>query len=173
MHAILHPRAYMVCTVSTTSIHSNAVNPRQPLVMASSINKDAQLPSCHGYGVYSPVLKSTKQPTTDSDIKSPIFHLFPSLPVELRVKIWTVALLNETTFYETRDPYNEHWERYADIDIHIECDDILVMTRRHYPTLFFVNCESRAEAAKIDGGKWYPLGMKNTNVYANVEKDVI
>jgi hypothetical protein len=47
------------------------------------------------------------------------------------------------------------------------------MTRRHYPTLFFVNCESRAEAAKIDGGKWYPLGMKNTNVYANVEKDVI
>jgi hypothetical protein len=167
VRAFFHSLEYIINLSSANTLPSNADNlPRSP-VMASSTNQEPQPPSSHIYEVYSPVLHATTT-DTENDSESLAFHRFPDLPTELRDSIWAFALLNETTFHETR-----YWIRYADIDIHLEADDIVIIPRRKYPTLFFVNREVRAAAARTDGGKWYLLGIDNTSVYANVDKDAI
>jgi phosphoribosyl 1,2-cyclic phosphodiesterase len=39
--------------------------------------------------------------------------------------------------------------------------------------LFFVNHEARYEAARIDGGAWYSLGVGEVKLYVNFEKDIV
>ena len=42
---------------------------------------------------------------------------------------------------------------------------------RSYPTLFWVNREARAEAARLDGGTWYETRIEGLRIYANLDTD--
>jgi hypothetical protein len=89
------------------------------------------------------------------------FHPFPRLPAGLCTNIWAHALSNEPTIAPIR-----HF-----IHIHQEGSDFHIRLVRTHPILFFVSREARYEAARIDGGAWYSLGVRNANLYVNFEKD--
>jgi hypothetical protein len=89
------------------------------------------------------------------------FHPFPRLPAELRAIIWTHALSNEPDIVPPR-----HF-----IHIHQENNNFHIRLVRNHPILFFVNREARYEAARIDGGAWYSLGVGNVELYVNFDKD--
>jgi len=94
------------------------------------------------------------------------FHLFPSLPAELRARVWAIALHNQIEYVDDLD-----FDRPNEVRIHEEKGKIIVNTFRGYPPLFFVNREARYEAAKVDGGTWHSLaGVK---IYANLAKEDI
>jgi len=46
-----------------------------------------------------------------------------------------------------------------------------ITSTRGYPTLFAINCEARYEAAKVDGGAWYGLGVDALEAYVNPDKE--
>ena len=103
-------------------------------------------------------------------------HPFSRLPAEIRAKIWAIALHDQTSTVPTNPSYRLylHLSDTANVvAIHQVGSSIRVKTNRGYPTLFFVNREARYEAAKLDGGEWYPLGVGAVEVYANFNKERI
>jgi len=103
-------------------------------------------------------------------INKSLFHAFPRLPVELRAKIWTIAL--EDRIYRP-DMYGRIIPHINMVKVSQFRGEIHVHTRRGYPTLFLVNREARYEAARADGGKWYPLGVGAIEIYANPKKESV
>lgn len=107
--------------------------------------------------------------------KVPKFNKFAHLPAELRAKVWAIALYNQIEHVEQSPPslFHPHFNR---IHIHQHKNKegnkkISIRSTRGHPSLFFVNREARYEAAKVDGGAWYPLGVGTTEVYANFKKE--
>jgi hypothetical protein len=101
------------------------------------------------------------------------FNAFSHLPAEIRAKVWAIALQDQIVrqWRSDTDPLPRHT-----IDIHQYKDQegierVNMMLTRGYPSLFFVNREARYEAARVDGGAWYPLGVGATEVYANFDKE--
>jgi hypothetical protein len=85
---------------------------------------------------------------SDTAAMAATFHLFPDLPVELRVHIWRWALEGD---------YIELNGRKRVIELHHyspKKKEIRVTVSRRYPTLFDVSCEARFEAGKAGGGEW-------------------
>jgi hypothetical protein len=106
------------------------------------------------------------------------FHLFPSLPPELRCQIWTYALPESFT-----NPPPEY-THYISIQVANANDSIGAVYRskqRRLHPLFYVNRESRSEAARMDGGKWFAMEFRDlppseavygrTRVYPNANKE--
>jgi len=95
------------------------------------------------------------------------FHLFSRLPAELRARTWAIAL---------HDQIEHLGSAYIDLEnqvnVHEEKGKIIVNAFRGYPSLFYVNREARYEAAKIDGGAWYPL-TAGVMIYANLDKEEV
>jgi hypothetical protein len=97
--------------------------------------------------------------------KDRIFHLFPQLPAELRLQIWTFALQEDTELVQSRN-----------ITIYKFTNTFKIRLSRRYHTLFAVNQESRFEAAKVLGGEWVVLAKstcKTLQVYINFDFDFV
>jgi len=103
-------------------------------------------------------------------INKSLFHAFPRLPAEIRAQIWAIAL--EDRIYRP-DMYGRVIPPLNMVKVSQFRGEIHVYTRRGYPTLFLVNREARYEAARADGGKWYPLGVGAIEIYANPKKENI
>ena len=88
------------------------------------------------------------------------FDLFPQLPIELRLRIWNLALPQGR--YILLDPYQPLYER-----------------RISLPAVLYVSRESRSEALKkimlIKSIKTYPklLGLKSKDLVINTENDTV
>ena len=103
-----------------------------------------------------------------------VFHPFSRLPAELRAKIWAIALEDQKE--QVRDCWSLEPSHSNTVTIHehIEVDEekqLSITTTRGYPTLFAVNREACYEAAKVDGGAWYTLGIEAPEVYVNLDKE--
>jgi len=95
------------------------------------------------------------------------FHPFSRLPAELRARVWAIAVHDQI-----EDLGIAHIDLENQVNIHEEKGKIIAYTFRGYPSLFFVNREARYEAAKIDGGTWYPL-TAGVEIYANLDKEEV
>ena len=103
-------------------------------------------------------------------INKSLFHAFPRLPAEIRAQIWAIAL--EDRIYRP-DKHARVKPHPNTVFISQVGQKLRVRTRRRYPALFFVNREARYEAAKVDGGDWYSLGVGAVEIYANPKKEQI
>jgi hypothetical protein len=116
------------------------------------------------------------QPTTqlfehtmaDASLTEP-FHPFFRLPAELRLHIWACAL---PVTFAARDIHSQPIRSMTLVEIdgdHYIHDSL--------PVIFFINSEARQEAARMDGGAWYPPnGASDTyrgpRAYINKNKDI-
>jgi hypothetical protein len=85
------------------------------------------------------------------------FHPFPRLTAELRCQIWAYALPESLTDPTARYPH------YVSIQLANTNDSITNVYRsdpRCLHPLFYVNRESRSEAARTDGGKWFAMEFR-------------
>ncbi|OAL55402.1 hypothetical protein IQ07DRAFT_639086 [Pyrenochaeta sp. DS3sAY3a] len=97
--------------------------------------------------------------------KDGIFHLFPQLPAELRLQIWTFALQQDTELVQSRN-----------VTIYKFTNTFQIRLSRRYHALFAVNQESRYEAARVLGGEWVVLVKsisKTLQVYINFDFDFV
>ncbi|KAI4638262.1 hypothetical protein J4E93_010261 [Alternaria ventricosa] len=94
------------------------------------------------------------------------FHLFPSLPAELRARVWAISLQDQIEYIDSTEA-----DFPDEVRIHEE-GGIIAQSIRGYPSLFFVNREARYEAAKIDGGTWYTLEA-GVEIYASLSKEEV
>jgi hypothetical protein len=108
-----------------------------------------------------------------------VFHPFSRLPAELRARIWAIALEDQREqgtdhlrmirgFHVNAVEVHEH-EKMDGVGVREK--QLRVVTTRGYPTLFSVSREARYEAAKVDGGAWYGLGIDAPEVYVNLDKE--
>lgn len=115
-----------------------------------------------------------KRTTKAESKQEPAFHPFTRLPAEVRARIWAIALEDQITRVS-----ETFWSRFDGrgsvvIHEHEEKDGhgrLIVISTHGYPALFSVNREARYEAAKLDGGTWYTLGVGAFEVYANLDKE--
>ncbi|KAI4620753.1 uncharacterized protein J4E87_007081 [Alternaria ethzedia] len=103
-------------------------------------------------------------------INKSIFHPFPRLPAEIRANIWAIAL--EDRIYRP-EKHHRVIPPLNTVFVSQFGTKVWVKTSRRYPALFFVNREARYEAARADGGKWYPLGTSAIEIYANPKKEFV
>jgi hypothetical protein len=107
-----------------------------------------------------------------------VFHSFSRLPAELRARIWAIAVDDQKEqvpdhvwiggFHVNAIEVHEHDKMNG---IGVRGKHLSVVTTRGYPTLFSVSREARYEAAKVDGGAWYGLGIDAPEVYVNLDKE--
>jgi hypothetical protein len=83
------------------------------------------------------------------------FQRFDELPAELRARIWEHSLYNE---------YNEldGSDRTVELYNYDRASSVSFAISRRYPCLFSINREARYEGAKLDGGEWTPIYLRNS-----------
>jgi hypothetical protein len=116
------------------------------------------------------VQETSKAQTTQQTV----FHPFSRIPAELRAKIWAIALEDEKEQVPDSCSIDAGYGNTLTIHEHEGKDGekkLSIMSTRGYPTLFAVNREARYEAAKIDGGAWYTLGIDAPEVYVHPGKE--
>ena len=81
------------------------------------------------------------------------FDPFPRLPVELRARIWHIALEDDREVLKGRGRVLE-FHSY-----NTELEEVAVKTSRRYPNLYHICREARYEVATIDGAEWVTVRM--------------
>ncbi|KUJ17764.1 uncharacterized protein LY89DRAFT_781900 [Mollisia scopiformis] len=142
-------------TCATISSHIN-VNKEE----LSSITKSSDLNNVTGVDKLLLDLASTSITTLEKDR---VFHVFPNLPVELRLKIWEAACLEARVIRFMGHPNPD--------DTPYEIRPPTVYSKAKVPAILHVNNESR-QVALVSYTLWSPMGCKNNDpIYFNHSLD--
>jgi hypothetical protein len=100
-------------------------------------------------------------------LETTTFRLFSRLPTELRLQIWAHALPQSFTKPEFGSTLTIRAEKVVSVSPRgrrpVKAEGIIRTPQRtrRLPIIFFVNHESRQEAARLERGTWHPLDFSN------------